>query len=57
MRPFVDLLPGDETRVSINNEVRGSVTGADFQQALLKIWLGDAPADADLKRGMLGAKE
>ena len=54
---FVDLLPNGETRVSINNEARGSVTGADFQQALLKIWLGDEPADADLKRGMLGAKE
>ena len=54
---FVDLLPSGETRVSINDEARGSVSGADFQQALLKIWLGDEPADADLKRGMLGAKE
>jgi hypothetical protein len=54
---FVDLLPGGETRVAINNEPRGSVTGADFQKALLKIWLGDKPADGDLKRGMLGTKE
>jgi hypothetical protein len=54
---FVDLLPTGETRVAINNQPRGSINGADFQEALLKIWLGDKPADADLKRGMLGVKE
>jgi hypothetical protein len=51
---FVDLLPNGDTRVSINNEPRGSITGADFQKALLKIWLGDKPADGGLKQGMLG---
>ena len=53
----IDLLPNGDTRVTINEEPRGTVTGADFQRALLKIWLGDHPADEDLKRGMLGAKE
>jgi hypothetical protein len=26
----------------------------DFYVALLKIWLGDKPVDADLKKAMLG---
>jgi hypothetical protein len=54
---FVDLLPNGETTVAINNERRGEVAGADFQKALLKIWLGQKPADEDLKRAMLGAKD
>jgi hypothetical protein len=53
----IDLLPNGDTRVTINEEPRGTVTGADFQRALLKIWLGDNPADNDLKRAMLGEKE
>ena len=51
---FVDLLPSGDTKVTIKGEARGMVSGADFQRALLKVWLGDKPADADLKRGMLG---
>jgi chalcone isomerase-like protein len=53
---FIDLLPNGDTRVTINSEARGVVTGAEFQRALLKVWLGDKPADSDLKRAMLGAK-
>jgi len=30
------------------------IPGEDFNRALLRIWLGDRPADGDLKRGMLG---
>jgi hypothetical protein len=51
---FVDLLPNGDTQVTIKGEARGSVAGADFQRALLKVWLGDKPADGDLKRAMLG---
>ncbi|HKQ30838.1 MAG TPA: chalcone isomerase family protein [Burkholderiales bacterium] len=54
---FVDLLANGDTAVAINNERRGEVNGVDFQKALLKIWLGQKPADEDLKRAMLGAKE
>lgn len=54
---FVDFLPDGDTRVTIDNESPGSVRGADFQKALLKVWLGDNPADGNLKRAMLGAKE
>jgi len=50
----VDFADGAGVRVSINGRARGSVPGADLQQAVLRIWLGDEPADGDLKRGMLG---
>lgn len=53
----IDLLPNGDTRVTIGEEPRGTVTGADFQRALLKIWLGDNPVDGELKRAMLGARE
>ena len=41
------------TQVRINGELKGSIPGADFNKALLKVWLGDEPADADLKQAML----
>ncbi len=50
----LDFLPNSETRVVINDEDRGTVSGADFQRAVLKVWLGDKPADGDLKQAMLG---
>jgi hypothetical protein len=31
-----------------------AVEGKPFADALLRNWLGDKPADGDLKRGMLG---
>ena len=50
----LDYLPGEGTRVRINGIVKGSVPGEDFSRALLKIWLGPKPAEADLKDAMLG---
>ena len=50
----LDYTPGAGTTVSINNEKRGAIEGADFMQAWLRIWLGRVPADGDLKRAMLG---
>ena len=50
----LDYLPGTGTTVSINNETRGVIEGEDFMQAWLRIWLGQEPADASLKQGLLG---
>lgn len=50
----IDYSPAGGTRVSIQNEARGTIAGADFARAVLSIWLGDKPADAGLKRAMLG---
>lgn len=41
--------------VGLNGEVRGKVAGPGFATALLKVWLGDKPADASLKKALLGS--
>ena len=42
------------TQVNINGKSLGQVEGAVFNQALLKVWLGEKPVDASLKKAMLG---
>lgn len=50
----LNFIPTTGTSVIINNKNRGTVQGDEFFTALLKIWLGDEPADSDLKEAMLG---
>lgn len=50
----LDYLPGKGTSVTQNGKLAGSVEGADFATVLLRVWLGDKPADKGLKKGMLG---
>ncbi|PKO90847.1 MAG: hypothetical protein CVU16_09015 [Betaproteobacteria bacterium HGW-Betaproteobacteria-10] len=45
---------GDAVGVSLNGEARGKVVSKDFGRALLKVWLGDNPVDASLKKALLG---
>ncbi|NOQ90726.1 MAG: hypothetical protein GQ549_07250 [Gammaproteobacteria bacterium] len=52
-----DFIPATGTRVTINGEVKGVIEGADFYSALLDVWLGEEPADDDLKDAMLGEVE
>jgi hypothetical protein len=50
-----DYTPDGGTQISVNGQPKGSaIAGADFFAAVLRIWLGEKPADADLKKGMLG---
>jgi len=49
----LDFVDG-ATKIALNGQPRGSIAGEPFNQALMKIWLGDKPVQADLKRGMLG---
>lgn len=52
----LDYLPGTGTRITLSGRpVMRDVPGEDFYRALLKIWLGDKPADGDLRARMLGA--
>lgn len=51
---FFDYIPATGTHVTINGEEKGVIQGADFYAALLDVWLGDEPADEDLKEAMLG---
>lgn len=53
---LLDYVPGTGTQVIINMQRKGSVPGADFNLALLKVWLGDDPVDDDLKEAMLGTE-
>ena len=51
---YMDFTPGKGTTLKINNESRGQIEGADFFNALLRVWIGNHPADKGLKRGLLG---
>jgi hypothetical protein len=46
--------PGKGVQVMINDVYKGVVEGLNFKKALWAIWLGDKPADAKLKKKMLG---
>ena len=46
----------DGIAVGLNGESRGRVAGAAFARALLRVWLGDRPADASLKKALLGGQ-
>jgi hypothetical protein len=50
---ILDYIPGKGTTVTKNKKVLGTIPGEDFENALLEIWLGNFPADDDLKRDML----
>jgi long-chain acyl-CoA synthetase len=52
---LLDYLPGIGTRITINGVARATIPGADFNRALMRIWLGDRPVDGRLKRMLLGA--
>ena len=47
---FVD----DATRIGLDGTARGAIDGAAFGDALTRIWIGEHPAQADLKKAMLG---
>ena len=51
----LDWLPRMGTRIVLNGEPRGKIiAGEDFYRALLRIWLGDDPAQESLKKALLG---
>ncbi len=50
----LDYLPASGTQISVNGTARGTIAGAAFNRALLKIWLGSKPVQDDLKKEMLG---
>ena len=52
----MEYLPGDGTAVMINGETVGTIAGGEFFRALLAVWVGPEPPDADLRRGMLGQR-
>jgi len=53
----LDFNPETGTRVTISGEEKGSVEGKDFNEALLKIWLGKEPISSGLKKELLAYKK
>jgi len=49
----LDFVDG-ATRISWNAELKGTIAGGPFNEALTRIWLGDKPVQSDLKRSLLG---
>jgi len=54
---YLDYLPSSGTQVVFNGEKKPVIEGADFYTALLDVWLGEDPADDDLKDALLGVTE
>jgi Chalcone isomerase-like len=57
MRITLDWIPAAGTQVTVDGKPAGApIPGEDFYRALLKIWLGERPVQADLKKALLGEK-
>jgi len=54
-RMIFDFLSDGSTVLTLQGQEAGRIAGSDFQQALLAVWLGNKPADRDLKKAMLSA--
>ncbi|MFL6707665.1 MAG: chalcone isomerase family protein [Massilia sp.] len=52
----LDLIPGSGTQAELNGKKVGElIPDPSFYNAMLRIWLGDKPADRNLKPALLGA--
>lgn len=49
----LDFIDG-ATAVGFNGAAKGTIPGEPFNRALTKIWIGDKPVQADLRKAMLG---
>ena len=51
----VDWVPGSGTQLIVNGSPQGEpIKEPEFFSAMMKIWLGNSPADARLKDALLG---
>ena len=51
----LDWLPQAGTQVLVDGKPAGkAIAGEDFYRSLLRIWLGEDPVQADLKKALLG---
>lgn len=53
-RMVCTYLPGKGTEVKINGEVKGTIEGKDFADALFSCWIGPKPPGEAFKKGLLG---
>jgi hypothetical protein len=50
----LDFIPAQGTVVTIAKQEKGVIPGKDFNDALLRIWLGEKPVTKGLKEKLLG---
>ncbi len=50
---LLDYVPDQGTAVTVANQKKGVIPGKDFNDALLKIWLGEKPINKGLKEKLL----
>ena len=55
-RIALDYLPRSGTVVSINGDEKDRIPGADFNQALMRVWIGERPRDPELRNALLGIR-
>lgn len=53
----LDFVPATGTAVTIKGQQKGVIPGKDFNDALLKIWIGDEPVTKSLKEQLLSYKK
>lgn len=50
-----EFTPQTGTRLIVNGQPKGEAIGGEaFFAAVLRVWIGDKPADGELKKGLLG---
>ena len=49
----IDFVDGS-TKIGLDGAVRGTIDSASFNDALTRIWIGEHPAQSDLKKALLG---
>ncbi len=50
----IDYVPQRGTSVLVDGKEKGRIPGADFNQALLRMWIGARPRDVELRTALLG---
>ena len=51
---WVDFIPGQGTKISINGTLATEIAGDEFYHAFLKTWLGPHPFNSKVKQALLG---
>jgi len=51
---WVDYIPNEGTKISINGKLISEIPGTEFYHAFLKIWLGPHPFNVKMREALLG---
>lgn len=49
-------IPGTGTEFRVNNQVKGTIDGADFGRAVFSLFIGPRPPNPGLRSGLLGGR-